>query len=204
MKVSRAGPRVTHLLFADDSLMFCRAEEEQIRCIKSILSKYEACSGQKINLYKSSIFLSRNTEESFKNTICGILLGVSVQSHCKYLGLPLVLGRSKKQVFDFIRERTIKKIKSWKSRFLSPAGKEVMIKSVIQALPVYTMSCFRLPKGLVQEILKQIANFWWSSGEKDRNMHWLAWRKLTEPKEQGGLGFKDLEAFNAALLCKQI
>lgn len=119
-----------------------------------------------------------------------------VQSHCKYLGLPLVLDRSNKQAFDFIRERTIKKIKGWKSRFLSSIEKEVMIKSVIQALPVYTISCFRLPKDLCQEISKQIASFWWSSGENDRNLPWIAWGKLTKPKEQG--------AFYVTLLCKQI
>lgn len=59
-----------------------------------------------------------------------------------------------------------KKMKNWKTKFLSQAGKEVLLKSRIQALPVYTMSCFKLPKGLCQELTKLMARFWWSNGEK--------------------------------------
>lgn len=57
--------------------------------------------------------------------------GVAVHTSCKYLGLPLVLGRSKKNVFDYIREQTMKKIQNWKNKFLSPIGKEVLLKAVV-------------------------------------------------------------------------
>lgn len=85
-----------------------------------------------------------------------------------------MLERSKRNVFDYIRERTIKKIRRWKAKFLNAAGKEVMIKSVIQVLPVYIMSCFRLPKSICQEISRQIANFCWNNGEHNRKLHWIA------------------------------
>lgn len=68
----------------------------------------------------------------------------------------------------------------------------MLLKYVIQALPVYTMSCFKLPKGLYQELTKHMANFWWSSGENEKKMHRIAWDTITESKEKGGLGFKDL------------
>lgn len=190
MKISNQGPRITHLLFADDSLLFCKAEANQVQSIRDILTLYESCSGQKINLDKSSIFFSRNTKKEQKEAICEVLPGVTMQDHSKYLGLPLVLGRSKKSIFSYIKERVTKKIKSWKSKFLSAAGKEVLLKSVVQALPVYTMSCFRLPKGLCHELSKTIASFWWSCGEKEKRMHWIAWEKLSDTKENGGLGFK--------------
>lgn len=87
---------------------------------------------------------------------------------------------------------------------MSEAGKEVMLKSVIQALQVYSMSCFKLPKGVRNEITKIMAIFWWSKGEKEDKLHLKAWGKMTEAKENGGLRFKDLEVFNLALLGKQI
>lgn len=126
------------------------------------------------------------------------------QKSSKYLGLPLVIGRSKKQVFDFVTERTSKKIRNWKSKLLNAAGKEVLLKSVIMALPVYCMSCFRLPRGVCKDISKIVARFWWSNGERDKTIHWLAWEMLTETKKCGGLGSRDLESFNQALLRKQI
>lgn len=79
-----------------------------------------------------------------------------------------------------------------------------MLKSVIQALPAYSMSCFKLPKSVCKEISQQTAQFLVEQGENRKKMHWLTWEKLIEAKEVGGLGLKDLEAFNMALLGKQV
>lgn len=82
-----------------------------------------------------------------------------------------MIGRSRKQVFQLIQERISKKMKNWKTKLLSEAGKEVMLKSVIQALPVYSMSCFKLPKGVCNEITKSMARFWWSKDGKKGKLH---------------------------------
>lgn len=66
------------------------------------------------------------------------------------------------------------------------------------------MSCFKLPKGVCQGISRTAARFWWSKGEKENAMHWMAWDKMTENKDSGGMGFRDLETFNLALLGKKI
>ncbi|KAL0325489.1 UNVERIFIED_CONTAM: putative mitochondrial protein [Sesamum radiatum] len=83
------------------------------------------------------------------------------------------------------------------------AGKAVLIQAVVQAIPSYAMSCFRLPKTLLVEFQSLAANFFWHDGDK-RRIHWLAWDHMCRSKLDGGLGFRNLEAFNLALLAKQL
>ena len=82
-------------------------------------------------------------------------------------------------------------------------GKEVLIKVVAQAILTYTMSCFKLPDSLCDEMMGMIRNFWWGQKKEERKIAWLSWQKMCEPKCDGGLGFKNLKWFNMALLAKQ-
>lgn len=89
-------------------------------------------------------------------------LGVpAIWQYEKYLGFPALVGRAKKQSFIYLKERVWRKLQGWKEKILSHVGKKVLIKSVIQAIPTYTISCFKLPKGLVKELEVLIRKFWW-------------------------------------------
>ena len=79
----------------------------------------------------------------------------------KYLGLPSLNGRSKKQVFNEIKERVGKKMSGWKEKLLSIGRREILIKAVSQAVLTYTMGCFLLPKSLCEDIEGMMRNFWW-------------------------------------------
>jgi len=96
-----------------------------------------------------------------------------------------------------------KRLHDWKSKFLSQAGKEILLKAVIQAIPSYSMSVFLLPMGLCKEINSMMQKFWWEHKENDSKIHWMSWKKLGFSKSKGGMGFRDLRCFNLALLAKQ-
>lgn len=83
----------------------------------------------------------------------------------------------------------------WKDKLISVAGKEVLIKSVTQAILTYTMNLFWLPKGIVSDIQALYRDFWWSFNKDKNKIYWKFWQKLCTPKSRGGLGFRDVEAF---------
>ena len=202
-KASRSGSVISHLFFADDSLVFCKATEEESRNLSRILRVYHKASGQEINYAKSAIAFSKGTSFSTQSNISNIFGITKVGGFGRYLGLPEHIGRRRKEVFKFIVERVKAKLESWYSKFLSPAGKEVLLKSVITALPTYTMSCFLLPKTLVHKITKAMRKFWWSAFQDKHSIPWIAWNKITASKKEGWLGIRDMMAFNKALLAKQ-
>jgi len=126
-----------------------------------------------------------------------------VRHHDKYLGLPTILGRSKKVVLASIKERVWKKLWGYKERLLSNPGKEVILKAVAQAIPIYAMSVFKFPESLLDEIHFIFSKFWWGSTDTRRRIHWRCWEDLCLPKALGGMVFRNLKNFNDALLAKQ-
>ncbi|XP_019196311.1 PREDICTED: uncharacterized protein LOC109190291 [Ipomoea nil] len=201
-KVARGAPPISHLFFADDSLLFFRANTQEAYEIRNCLLLYESFSGQKINYHKSSICYSRNTGQNDRDMVAQILGVNRAPSFGKYLGLPSFVGRNKKAVFAYIEDKIRQRIGSWNKRLLTQAGKEILLKSVAQAMPTFSMSVFLLPISTCTAIERVMNRYWWGSGT-ERGIHWKAWDRLCVPKKYGGMGFKDLRAFNLAMLGKQ-
>ena len=161
ISICRGSPKVTHLFFADNSLLFCKAKNLECSKMVEILKQYEAASGQQVNTDKSSVFFSHNTSFTMKEEVMDILGHMQHTRHGKYLGLPSLIGKSKKQVFVEIKEKVGKKLSGWKKKMLLMGGKEILIKAIVQAVPTYTMGYFLLPKSLCEDLEGMMRNFWW-------------------------------------------
>ncbi|ONI06623.1 hypothetical protein PRUPE_5G070700 [Prunus persica] len=146
LKFGRSGPTLSHLLFADDALFFIRANTQNCRNMRLLLDGYCRASGQQINFGKSSLFFSPNTPASIRTQLGAILGMTMVDDPGKYLGLPTMWGRSKKEALQFVKEKLLRKLSRWKQSLLSQAGREVLIKAIVQAVPNYPMRVFLFPK----------------------------------------------------------
>ncbi|XP_030970164.1 uncharacterized protein LOC126728195 [Quercus robur] len=161
VKICRGGPRLSHLFFANDSLIFCKATLKECDELQRLLAVYEKASGQQLNRTKTSLFFSSNTSRDVQEEIKNWFGAQIIKQHEKYLGLPSLVGKNKRTTFNAIKEKLGKVLAGWKEKLLSKAGKEVLIKAVAQAILTYTMSCFKLPDLLCDELMGMIQNFWW-------------------------------------------
>ena len=165
------APWVNHLLFADDSLIFMKADSGSAARLNSILRIYGAASGQRVNREKSAIFFSPNTTHGCRQAIKNILdVHVEVFSE-RYLGLPTAVGKITSGTFDHIGERSRSKMQGWSKRLFACAGRETLLKSIIQAIPTFSMSVFLLTKKVWKSLKSCMAKYWWSSSIDKRSMH---------------------------------
>jgi hypothetical protein len=203
LRIARNCSPIHHLLFADDLLIFGEASVSVAASIKSCLDKYCRWSGQAINTSKSSIRFSRNTNPTTSDLISIIIPYPSNTNSSLYLGLPTLMGNSKKRAFQGIIDKVYSRIDGWRAKTLSQAGRLVLIKSVAAALPSYAMSTFLLPMSFCNELDRIFRNFWWGfPAKKSRNLSLKAWDSLCIPKLLGGLGLRKMREVNLALVSK--
>ena len=158
---------------------------------------------KKLMVTKQPCFFSRNISQDRRSHLLQFFGSSPSTQFEKYLGLPPIIGRSKRRAFNEIKDCIWKKLQGWKEQLLSQAGREVLIKAVIQAIPTYAMSVLKFPAGLCADICSLENRFWWCQRGDLKKIHWLSKSKLSRPKVQGGIGFRDLHLFNVALLARQ-
>lgn len=203
MRINRNVPILSHIFFADDAILFMKAELNECRVILNVLNTYGKASGQCINYEKSGIFFSANMKDIDKQLCCDFLNINLMKGDSKYLGLPSFWGRSKAEAYTFLVEKAMKKMQGWKHNLISLGGKETLIKSVVQGIPTFAMACFLLPKNLCDKLDALTRNFWWKGNPDDKGICWASWDSLGKAKDQGGMGFRNHRAFNEAMLARQ-
>ena len=140
-------------------MLFCQATVEECQRLLAILGKYEAAFGYAINRQKTTLFSSKNTRQEVRNDIQQ-MLGAQVMLVCeKYLDLPMPSGKSEVGTFKVLQEKITKRVLGWKEKFISKAGREILIKTVAQLIPTYSMSLFKLPWSICNSINSLVVRY---------------------------------------------
>ncbi|KAK2649202.1 hypothetical protein Ddye_016691 [Dipteronia dyeriana] len=143
-RCDRSGPVISHLFFADDSLFFTGASAKDYLAIWNILRVYSRASGQQFNFEKSSMYVSKGVSSSMGDRLAGLIGVQRVRCLDRYLNIPDFASKNMKQLHKDIKERVWNRIRGWQGKLLSIEGREVLIKAVIQSIPRYSMSLFKL------------------------------------------------------------
>lgn len=175
IKIARSAPPISHMFFADDCYIFCKADVDCASHVQEMLRLFEQASGQQINVDKSSVIFSRNVSNALKESLCQHLGFMEADANSLYLGLPSFLHRKKTVAFGYIKEKMQQKLQGWDKKKLSRGGKEILIKSTAQSLPNYTMSVFLLPLDICKEVERSMCKFWWNTNPlKAKSIHWMS------------------------------
>jgi hypothetical protein len=202
VKAARNGPAFSHLFFADDLVLFAKADRKNCQSIKEVLETFCDLSGQKVNSCKSKAYFSPNVNPDQRRELCSVLGIDSTPNLGKYLGFPIKHSGSSGHDFDFIIDRMQTKLTGWKAKLLSMAGRVILTQAVTSAIPSYVMQGIMLPAKILNSIDRVNRNFIWGSSDLNKKLHLMSWRKITRPKSEGGLGIMAAKPKNLALAAK--
>lgn len=198
----RGVQEITHLLFADDSMVFLNGGLPSINNLLLFLAAYEDSSGQKINAQKSCFVVSKHMPRS---AIDRIITKTGFQHRIgsiSYLGIPLISGRQKVIHFKFLIDKILAKLEGWQSSLLSQAGRLTLIRSVLDSFTVYSASATSIPHSILRRIESICSNFFWQGYESTHRKHWISWDKICRPVAEGGLGIRNLYEMKISLYVK--
>ncbi|KAG7540165.1 Ribonuclease H domain [Arabidopsis thaliana x Arabidopsis arenosa] len=202
ISLSRGGPKLSHICFADDLILFAEASVKQIRVIRKVLERFCVASGQKVSLEKSKIFFSENVSRDLERVISAESGIKSTRDLGKYLGMPVLQKRINKETFGDVLEKVSSRLSGWKGKCLSFAGRLTLTKAVLSSIPVHTMSTISLPKSTLESLDKASRSFLWGSNNETKKQHLVSWKRVCCHKSEGGLGIRAAHDMNKALLAK--
>jgi len=201
IKVGSRAVSLSHLQFADDTLIFSEPRMDYLQNIKNILYSFQCFSGLKVNYAKSGLVVI-GKDERWAAEAADILECKLVQLPITYLGVPLGANMRKAASWQPVITKIKQRLATWRANCLSRAGKLVLIKAVLNSLPIYFLSLFKMPRKVANEIIRIQKRFLWNANEGKRYSALVKWDVVQRPKKQGGLGVTDPMLKNAALLFK--
>ncbi|KAK6780085.1 hypothetical protein RDI58_022269 [Solanum bulbocastanum] len=184
------GPQINHLGFADDIIIFTSGRRHSLKLIMHTLKTYERISGQLVNRAKSHFFLHSNAFKTTCDRIRKYTGFYHKEALISYLRCPIFLGMPKIVHFSDIINKVVNRITGWQPRMLSYEGKVVLIKHVLQSLPIHILSATTPPSTTIKQIQQIMADFFWGWRNDKKKYHWASWKNLSFPYSEGGIGVK--------------
>jgi hypothetical protein len=191
---------VSHLLYADDTILFCEAHPEQILYIRMVLTCFEAVTGLKVNMTKSEMVPVG--EVAGVDALADLLYCHTGSLPLQYLGMPLGASYKALAIWTPIIEKIERRLAGWQKIYLSKGGRLTLLKSTLSSLPTYYLSLFPIPASVAKRIECLQRNFLWGGMGEEHKFHLVAWNKICSPIQHGGLGVRQLIPTNIALLGK--
>lgn len=201
--MERKGPQINHLSFADDIIIFTTGRRHTLRLIMKTLTSYEKVSGQLINKEKSHFLVPNQTFSSTISRIKGETGFQQKQSPISYLGCPLYIGRQRISHYAGLVSKVVLRIAGWQSKLLSYGGRVVLVKHVLQAIPIHIISACITPKTILKQLVSLFADFFWGWKDTKKKYHWASWRTLCLSTNEGGVGIRHLAETFQAIQLKQ-
>ncbi|XP_059295527.1 uncharacterized protein LOC132048858 [Lycium ferocissimum] len=195
------SPQINYMSYVDDTILFCSADPVSWRKTRKVLRNYEKVSGQLVNNEKSSFYL----HEKVPATIVRVKRKTGMSKGTfpfTYLGCPVFYGKRKIVYYEGLIKKVMNRVMSWQNRLLSFGRRYILIAHVLQTMPVYLLSATNLLKGVIEQLHKIFAKFFWSNTTRVKGKHWVAWEKMCLAKEKGGLAFRSLHGISKALFAK--
>ncbi|XP_020690429.1 uncharacterized protein LOC110105320 [Dendrobium catenatum] len=185
VNISTYGPRISHLLYVDDILLYSEASKKVVLEVKGILSNFSKWIGQCINIGKSGVLFGKVVDKRRRRAITKTL-GTKEVKEFSYLGIKMALRRLKANDFQFIIEKSLKKINTWGSNLISLARKIALVNLVTLAIPTFYSTHALVPISILEEINKICMSFIWNKPNGNVGIHYVNWEELCIPVDKGG------------------
>ncbi|GKA15791.1 RNA-directed DNA polymerase, eukaryota [Tanacetum coccineum] len=194
---------ISHLFYADDAVFIGEWSDSNMENIVKILKCFFLASGLKINIQKSQVLgvgVPRTRVIQAASKIgCAVL-----KSPFRYLSVMVGDRMSRKSAWADTVQKLRSRLSKWKVKTLSIGGRLTLLKSVLGASPLYNMSIYKVPKGILNEMEMIRCNFFKGADPSERKISWVSWDKVLASKKNGGLGVSSFHALNRALLLKWV